>query len=133
MMESTKNMMNKSELITEIAKEILKAKDLQNKDWVSFALVIDLNDGYFAQSGYLYLLDDTEPFTAITSERRKLSSLCQYLRENIKNESSNNILQMLVQIKKHGMDMKINFEFDNPTRWSITPANMEEMKKNLKP
>lgn len=125
--------MNKSELSTEIGQEILNSRDLQNKKWESLALVIDLSEGHFSQSGYLYSLDDAEPFTAISSERRKLSSLCQSLKEKIKSESSADILQMLVQIKSYDMSIKIDFEFQNPSRWSITPNNMDKMKETLKP
>jgi hypothetical protein len=127
------NMSDKTMLISEIGKEILNAKGLMNREWSSLSLVIDLGEGHFAQSGYLYTQTDVDPFTAITAERRKLSTLCNELKDVIKEESDSNIKQLLVQIRNDDSQMKINFEFENANRWSITPSNMVEMKEMLKP
>jgi hypothetical protein len=126
-------MTNKTMLVSEIGKEVLRAKDLLDNDWDSLSLVVDLSNGHFAQSGYLYTSRDTVPFTAITPERRKLSQLCNDLKGQIQEESDSSIKQMLIQIRYQDSKMKIDFEFDNVSRWAITPSNMNEMKEALRP
>ena len=126
-------MANKTELISKLGQEILRAKDLQGNSWDSLALVIDLDEGHFAQSGYLYTSEEVVPFTAITPERRKLSSLCNELRKLIHEESDAYVKQMLMQIRSQDTSLKIDFEFEDSSRWSITPSNMHQARENLRP
>ena len=128
-------MQEKDRLINEIGQEILGANNLQDIDWSSLSLVFDIHDGHTAESGYLYTPDKTKPFVARTQNARALSDLCQSLREHFHKETGSYLVQMLVQIGNGEDECRMNteFEFDDPHRWSITPANMKEMKEKLRP
>jgi len=126
-------MSDKSKVIHEIGKEILNAERLENEYWTSLALVITLTQGSFSQTGYLYLIDEIKPFIAKSEKPLALRHLSKELAEIIKEESKVDVVQILVQIRQSDLKIKIDFEYENRSRWSITPANMKEIKEDLRP
>ena len=129
-------MQEKDRLINEIGVEILNAEDLEGYDnWQSLSVVIDIHEGHSANSGYIYFNDDVDPFMADSPNISKWTNLLQDLRECFHKETGHYLKQMLVQIGNGEDECRMNteFEFDDPHRWSITPANMKEMKEKLRP
>ena len=82
-----------------------------------------------------YTPDKVRPFATRTNNSFALSELCQDLRECFHKETRHYLKQILVQIGNVEDECRMNteFEFDDPHRWSITPANMKEMKEKLRP
>jgi len=126
-------MSNKTQLVHNIGLEILEAKALIGKDWNSLALVVDLGENHFSQSGFLYFKGNGEPFTAISKQRRKLSSLCKELKDLMSCEFSIKVSQMLIQIERDKTKVNIEFGDNTNSKWSITPSNIDEIKNEIKP
>jgi len=126
-------MKNKTQLVHEIGEEALRTPDLQEVDWESFAVVIDLADGVYAQSGFLYLEDDIEPFIAESEDPLAMRHLAKELAETLKNETGQDIVQILVQIQNEDSKIKIDFEYEDRNRWSIKPSTMFKMREELRP
>ena len=126
-------MNNKTQLVHDIGQEVLEAKALAGRDWKALSLVVDLGEGSFSQSGFLYFDNDGESFTAISKQRRKLSNLCKELRDLMSIEFSVKVSQMLIQLVRDGN--KLNIEFDNSSngKWTISPSNIDNMKEKIKP
>lgn len=126
-------MNNKTEDISNLAKEVMNARNLEGIDWESLTVVADLGEGHFSQSGFLYLENgEIEPFTVKCAERRAFSNSCKTLASTIFNECNSKPVQLLIQLKSGGR-IKIDFEFDNANRWTIVPSRLKEMREELRP
>jgi|GEM_PF-2039631 len=122
-----------NEIVFDIARDVMEAKNLIDLKWDKVAVVVDLNDGHFAQSGFIYLADEVEPCTVKTADRKLFSNDCRRLQSSILEETGKTVRQMLIQVERNTGKIKIDFEFDNPARWSIGPGNMKEMREALRP
>jgi len=91
------------------------------------------DQGAFSQSGYLYLNESIKPFIATSDDRLAMRHISKGLSESIKAESNSNVVQILVQIRQSDLKIKIDFEYEDRSRWSITPKNMKQMKEELRP
>ena len=123
----------KTELVEDIYKEVCESTNLENVDWEAITVVCDLNEGHFSQSGFLYKTSEkAEPFTVKSSERRRFSNLCKSLSEELKSETGEGLVQLLIQVSNLG-NINIDFEFDDSQRWMISPGNIDQMKEALRP
>lgn len=126
--------MNSSDqLIQEVGQEVLKAELLEEFEWNTLTLVVEVGDGYFSDSGFLYCDDDIEPFDAESDDPLALRNIVIKLRDALHQSSGQYFKQLLIQIEKKSGRLKIDFEFDNASRWSITPANLRVMRDQLRP
>jgi len=131
--ENIGNSMNKNDLIHKLGNEVLMSEDLSDNDWVSLSLVIELAEGVYSESGYLYCNDEVKPFSVETDDPLAMRHISKELSVSIKKESNSDVVQILVQIRQKDLKVKIDFEYENKSRWSITPSNMQQMKENLRP
>lgn len=125
----------KNELIQIIGGLILKSDDLkENSEWQSLSLVLTFSDGYFADSGFLYQQEIIQPFSAYADDEDPfiLRDKAQELKKELEKSADDELKQMLVQIDRDGR-MKMQFEFDDPERWRITPSNINNIKEFLRP
>ena len=121
-------------MISEIGELILTSPDLQENDWESFSLVYDIGEGHTANSGFLYDNKSIAPFFAESeNDPMEIDNQILALQQEIQLTTGHKFKQLLIQMEKNTNKIKIDFEFDNPNRWSITPANMKEMKELLRP
>ncbi|MFM2481386.1 hypothetical protein [Celerinatantimonas sp. YJH-8] len=120
--------------IIEIAESILCSEDLVDHEWDVMAAVFDVSDSHTANSGFLYYNDDSLPISVgIEDDPIRLSNQVKELREQIYQQTGSKFKQLLVQMKKETGQIKIQFEFDDPQRWSFSPKNLATIKEELRP
>lgn len=123
-----------SKHILELGELTLRCKKVQNNEWELLSFVFDVADGHIANSGFLYTKDKIRPASArIEADPLILDDKIVELRELIFKQCNEKFKQLLIQMEKKSGKIKIDFEFDDPSRWSITPANMKQIREELRP
>lgn len=118
----------------EIAQLVLQCEDVLSFQWTELVFVFELGEGYVSNSGFLYDAEEITPASAsIEDEQLLLDNTLEQLREDIYQQCGEKFNQLLFQIENKTKRFKIDFEFDDPKRWAITPSNMFEMREKLRP
>lgn len=118
-----------NDLVTEIGMSILSHEEYQD-GWESLALVGDFVDGRKSLYGYVYTGDDWQArlpggFTTLKLMRK--------LRDEMAANEPEPWQRCLIRIKREGLKFDIQFEYDDATRWSVSPATVERDALALKP
>ena len=123
------------QLIQEIGASIVTHEEYR-EGWDSLAVVGSFKDGERRQYGYVYL--DNGKFKNNSWEARipggfATLKLMKRLNDEMAEATGKRWHRCLVQIKRADMDMNIQFEYDDPDRWSVSPATVERDALALKP
>ena len=117
------------QLIHDIGSLIVTSEKYQD-DWESLSIVGSFRDGERSQYGYVYTSDgDWEGRTGGIPTLK----LMKRLNDEMAEATGKRWYRCLVQIKRADMDMNIQFEYDDPDRWSVSPATVERDALALKP
>ena len=120
--------------IREIGELVLRCDDvIEEPAWNALAFVFDITEGHMANSGFIYVDDDIVPAAAgIEEDLMALDNKILEFREAIFNACGHKFVQLLIQMNSAGK-IHIDFEFDNPKRWNMGPANYRAMREQLRP
>lgn len=123
-----------NEKVLEIAKYILQCKKVIQNEWDELTFVFDVAEGHVANSGFLYNKDKVRPASASIEDQPLLvRDKIVELRELVFKECGHKFKQLLFQMESKTNRFRIDFEFDDATRWAISPAKIKEMRVLLKP
>ncbi|AZN34771.1 MULTISPECIES: hypothetical protein [unclassified Pseudoalteromonas] len=124
----------KDEALMDIAQLFLRCSDLIDYEWKEVTFVFEFGEGCTSNSGFLYDGEEITPAAAsIEDEQLLLDNTLEQLREDIYQQCGEKFNQLLFQMENETKRFKVDFEFDNPNRWAITPSNMFEMREKLRP
>ncbi|WNO60344.1 hypothetical protein [Rheinheimera sp. MMS21-TC3] len=120
--------------IQELGKLVLRCKDvIAEHNWDLLAFVFDIADGHMANSGFIYIGDEVIPASArIQEDKMALSNKIREFQQAIFEACGHKFVQLLIQMNSAGK-IHIDFEFDNPKRWNMGPANYHAMREQLRP
>jgi hypothetical protein len=121
------------ELIKQIGRDIVLDPRYRSRAWSAIALVgVCAADGP-SMHGYLYRLDGSwSGEVPEDADGRILDGIVELRRAMIA-ERGDQWHQCLIQIVRERQEMSIKFEYDDPDRWSVSPANYQEMVEMLRP
>ena len=113
---------------------VLRCQDvLEEPAWNALAFVFDVTEGHMANSGFIYVDDDIIPAAAgIKGEPMALNQKIREFQNAIFEACGHKFVQLLIQMNSAGK-IHIDFEFDNPKRWNMGPANYRAMREQLRP
>lgn len=120
------------ELILEIGSLIVKSKAYAKYEWQGIAAVGNFSHGQQRMNGYVYLDDgDFEAETPGFETLRKVREL----RQEMEKETNKAWNQCLIHVTKPDFKINIQFEYDDPDRWSLKKISldMSEYAESLKP
>ncbi len=126
--------MSKDDLITDIGYAILSDPAYMNGDWDGISIVINVEPGHTSMNGYVYSGDDWEG--SLPDENGDdLINLAADLQDVMAAEVGKRWVQALVQISRPGPEIDVQFEYDDPARWSIGggKGNVEGYAMSLRP
>jgi len=113
------------EYVFKIGELILRSKKVIERDWELLSVVYDTGEGFISHSGFLYSNEKVTPVTTrIDAEPLLLSNTIKEFREKVFENSGKKFKQLLVQMEKKTGRIKIDFEFDNPQRWTFAPSRL---------
>jgi hypothetical protein len=123
----------KDQLIADIAREIAASPRL-GPGWKSLSMVFTFDDNDLPSNfGYYYTGDGQGDWSAFSSTSDKLEDDVTKLREVMKEESKAEWHQGLFQLLREQGEMKFEFAYDGKPRWKVTPANLDEVVRELRP
>ncbi|WP_219704344.1 hypothetical protein [Marinomonas lutimaris] len=124
----------KDEVLQEITQMFLRCEDVLEYEWTELVFVFEFGDGHVSNSGFLYNGQEITPATAsIANDKLLLRNSLKALREDVYQECGYRFNQLLFQMENKTKRFKIDFEFEDPKKWAITPDNMFEMREKLRP
>lgn len=120
--------------IFELGELVFSCKKVIENEWDLLAVVYDTGEGYTANSGFLYNKDKIRPISlSIENNPLLLDEKILEFRQKIYEQCGQKFKQLLIQMEKENGRIKIDFEFDDPSRWTIKPAKLKEMREALRP
>ena len=123
-----------AERLQHIADLFLRCKKVKENPWTELTFVFEFNDGHMSNSGFIYKGDDIRPATArIEEDMLLLSDTLREFREEVYEQCDWRFVKMLFQMESETGRFKIDFEFEDKSRWEIHPGNMMEMREQLRP
>jgi hypothetical protein len=93
--------------IVNLGKEVLKAELLSEVEWQELALVVEVAEGYFSDSGFLYNGSDVELFDAYSENPLALKNAITELNEEVLKVCGNKFKLLLIQMEKETGRIKI--------------------------
>ena len=121
------------ELMGAIAKAIFDSDELDDVDWVSVSVVFEVNEDGKVDGTFGYAYDQTGKATPIAPRPREVRQPVADYREWLRQEGDKGFSKMLFQFNRETRQVKADFEYDDPSRWQITPKNVDAMIKELQP
>lgn len=121
-------------LIHRIGMLIVTDPVLDATHWDGYALIVRYDEaGTPSQrlSGFGYL--DGGGFHAATPGNPELSAALDALREAMRTDERAPWDACVVQIRRDTRRVHVDFEYDAPQRWDITPATLEEVAERARP
>jgi hypothetical protein len=127
-------MNNNDEYVHNIGILILQCEKVINNPWISLSVVYDTGEGHTANSGFLYTEGSITPISvSIAGQRLLLRDKILEFRNVIAEQTGRKFKQLLIQMEKDPVRVKVDYEFDDPSRWLISPRNMKAIREELRP
>ncbi|WP_022945452.1 hypothetical protein [Pseudoalteromonas ruthenica] len=123
-----------AERLQYIADLFLRCNKVGQNPWTELAFVFEFSEGHVANSGFLYNGEAVRPASAsIEEEPLLLRDTLREFREEVYEQCDWRFIKMLFQMESETGRFKIDFEFEDKSRWEIHPGNMMEMREQLRP
>lgn len=122
----------KDELIAKIAKEIAASPRL-DPQWKALSIVFTFDDDFPSNFGYYYTGEGDSDWSAFSSTSDELDEYLIRLREVMRRETNAAWHQGLFQLIRDRREMKFEFAYGDETRWKVTPANLDQLVRELRP
>jgi hypothetical protein len=116
------------------ARTLLQDPEVTNNAWTGLAVVFQLPDGdenHRAAFGYRYTDSDWEAFLLENFSAYADKMLAFRMTSQVTNDKP--WCACLMQVTRAGMKLVCDLEYDDPTRWDVTPANLETRLEELRP
>jgi hypothetical protein len=119
------------ELVHEIAGMVVQSETRESGDWDGIALVAIVDNASVQVSSYRYNAQgEAEPGNpGDFSVNRKFRDLNTIMRQ----PTGRHWKSALLQIRRATGEVTIDFEYDNASRWKVTPLNLSTMPNQLRP
>lgn len=121
------------ELMSDIAKAIFNSDELTGIEWTSVSVIFEVNDEGKVDGTYGYAYDQIGKAFPIAPRPREVRQPVAVYREWLRQEGDKGFIKMLFQFNRVTRQVKADFEYDDPSRWQITPKNLDGMIEELRP
>lgn len=120
-----------SELLVELGSRVVRDERYADLAWEGIAVVAIVDGGVTQMSGYSY--DASGKATPKIPSDRQIFDTFEELRDAMQAEGKEPWKCALFQVKRSEMKVKMDFEYQDPMRWKVTPANINRMVEQLRP
>ncbi len=123
--------MNRDDLVQDIGALLVRDPQISSQPWEDLVIVAQITRSSTKANGFAYSAsgDATPTGPGNLDVLDKLEDLRLAMREPGKEPWK----ACLVRINKSTSHIVIDFEYDHPDRWLITPATLERMAEVLRP
>lgn len=119
-----------SALVTEIGLAVLDDPAYRS-DWTGLAVSVIADGSGLEMTGYMFDADGRPTPAAPTD--RDLARKFLELRAAAEVEDQGPWKAALLQIRRPSLEVAIDFEYADPARWKVTPANFRTKPAELRP
>lgn len=117
-------------VLHELGQMVIADGEFAGKDWQGITLVIQVEPRK-RLFGYRYTSDGK--WESAIPEGRPAILKARELADTMKLPGKDGWKTCLVQISRPGPEIKVDFEYDDPNRWDVTPANLDARVEELRP
>ena len=121
------------DLIHMVGNHIVADRRYQNRKWDSLSIVANITPGNKGYTGYIYSGEEFTP--EVPENTRNLGKLLIELQTAMTPPGAEPWKQALIHITKPGPKINIQFEYDDPKRWSLRAVSldMSDYAESLRP
>jgi len=117
-------------LIVEIGRLLAADPKLASQDWDRYALVAWYGDGVSKLNGFRYRGDD--PGQPATPGAPALEDRLNDLREATRVDGAAPWRACVIRIERASGRASVDFEYDAPERWEVTPATVADIARRAR-
>jgi hypothetical protein len=117
-------------LLTELGQQIVADRRYVDEEWQGISVVVQVapRERLF---GYVYRPDGT--WTAAMPDMDATIDKAIALSKAMRVDGKEPWKACLIQIQRPGPHLKVDFEYDDPNRWIVTPGNLKQKVEELRP
>jgi hypothetical protein len=120
-----------NQLIHDIGAAIVGSPRISSLDWKHLVFVASVANGHSTISGFAY--DSGGKSRPASPGGLQTLDKITALREAMQAEGKPAWNACLIRIQRDTGKIGVDFEYDTPSKWDITPANVREMAEKLRP
>lgn len=118
-------------LVHEIGSLIVHNDRYTSRDWDGLAVTVIVEPGVTQISGYSYR--DGQPPETASPGLGVLADKFEELCEVMPTPDGRKWKTALVQIRRETGKFTIDYEYNNPMRWKVTPSNIATLPEEMRP
>ncbi len=121
------------DLMGNIAKAVVTSSKMQAIDWEEISIICEIDDHGKMNGVYGYAYGSDGVYQAVVPRIRELAEPIEIYRAWLQGDAAQGFKKILFQFNKRSGKVNADFEYDDPSRWQITPSNVEHMIEALRP
>lgn len=122
-------MTDQDALVHEVGMLIVRDARVSAQPWDGYALVARFDDASLVLNGFAY---QGETFRSATPKGTEIHHRLQALREAMREPGRPPWGACVVRIDRETKKIRIEFEYDHPERWDVTPLNVAEVAERAR-
>jgi hypothetical protein len=122
---------DKDELVQEIGRMLVQDPRISALPWRQVAIVAQITDDSTQVNGFVY--DETGKETPTAPKNTRVIDRFEELRSVMGEHEESFWSACLVRLDRVSGKISIDFEYDHPEKWLITPSTVKEMSEKLRP
>lgn len=116
-----------------IAKAIFNSQEMQRLDWTQASIVFEVDDDGYLTGTYGYAYGASGKPNAVAPDIDDVEAPVLAYREWLLQEGDKGFIKLLFQFDRANSKVNADFEYENPARWNVTPANIDRIMDELAP
>lgn len=121
-----------TEMIGAIAREIINCGELNSVDWVEVSAISSFDDEGDVRESYGYAYDRKGNAHAAAFLYDSVEKEVKRYRAWLRLKNDKGIIKMLIQFNKETRRYNADFEYNDPSRWQVTPNNIGSIAEQLR-
>lgn len=121
------------EMLERIARAITDDINVSRIDWTELSIVFSFEDDGFCSGHFGYAYDGDGRPTPFTLNSMDAEISASNYREWLRQDDARGMIKMLFQFNRQSRKVQAAFEYDNSSRWQVTPANIDVITDELRP
>ncbi|MBJ6985605.1 hypothetical protein [Luteimonas sp. MC1750] len=125
--------LDRNELIGRIGRRLVADAAVSDGAWHGYALIVRYGDGAIARRMTGFRYDADGAYVAATPDADALGPAFDDLREATRVPGKEPWGACVLRLWRDGGRMAVEFEYDDPGQWDVTPATLGEVARRARP
>lgn len=125
--------LDRNELIARIGRLLVADPAVSDGEWQGYALIVRYGDGAIARRMTGFRYDPAGAFAAATPDADALGPAFDDLREATRVPGKDPWGACVLRLWRDSGRMAVEFEYDAPQRWDVTPVTLADVAARARP